>query len=186
VTGAREGRGRCGTWPRWAGVLVAVAGGGAVIAITVMVRAPAGLPHHFPGEYAFSGQYYGYPTTVSAGQAFHDHWLVPPPDIRELQYAADSQGYVPYPYPFAAVFTFPCTEISGFVNASHLQYGGTGPWPDEPSQDDDVLLFAQAQGWHSTDRLARWYYRAVPDAAPEYEELMITGRTVCTAYLSNS
>jgi hypothetical protein len=177
-------RGQFSSWPRRARVLAVVSA--AVIAGTVIVHAAtAGTPRHFPGQYMFSGDYgsYDFPTTVSVGQAFHDHGFVPPHGIINLRYAADSPGYS-WPYAFVAVFSFPCDEASGFVKASNLQYGGTGPnWP---VPDIDVMLFARAQGWREADKLTRWYYRAVPDAPAVYEEVMIVGRAVCTAYLTNN
>jgi hypothetical protein len=114
--------GRFGTWPRQAGVLVAVSG--ALIAIGVIVSAVAARPpRHFPGQYAFSGQFF-FPTSVSATQAFHDHGLVPPADIRNLRYSADSQAVSsPYPYPLDAVFVIPCAEVDGFVRENNLRYG---------------------------------------------------------------
>jgi hypothetical protein len=183
---AREGRGWFGTWPRRAGVLAAV--GGALVAVVVIVNSVAARPpHHFPGQYAFSGLFF-FPTVVSVAQAFHDHGLVPPPDIRDLRYSADSQAVSsPYPYPFDAVFVIPCTEVSGFVRENNLRYGGSGS--DWPSPDVDVLLFAQALGWHSSDRLAHWYYNTEvyqdTEMVDDYQELMITGRTACTVYLWN-
>lgn len=186
VTGAREGRAWFGTWPRRTGVLSAV--GGALIVIGIVVSAVAARPaHHFPGQYAFNGLFF-FPTTVSVTQAFHDHGLVPPADIRDLKYSADSGAVSsPYPYPLDAVFVIPCTEVSGFVRANNLRYGGSGS--DWPSPDVDVLLFAQDLGWHSSDRLAHWYYNnEVYGHTPvldDYQELMITGRTACTAYLWN-
>jgi hypothetical protein len=159
-----------------------------MIAIAFMVSAVVEKPpHHFPGQYAFKGLI-GFPTTVSVTQAFHEHGLVPPADIRDLRYSANSQAVsAPYPYPFAAVFVIPCTEVGGFVKENNLQYGGTGS--DWPSQDVDVLLFAQELGWHSSDRLARWYYNTQvyehTEVTDDYQELMITGRTVCTVYLWN-
>jgi|ERR1700722_1637022 len=186
MRGAGEGRGWFGTWPRRAGVLVAVSG--ALIAIGVIVSAVAARPpRHFPGQYAFSGQFF-FPTSVSATQAFHDHGLVPPADIRNLRYSADSQAVSsPYPYPLDAVFVIPCAEVDGFVRENNLRYGGSGS--DWPSMDVDVLLFAQNLGWHSSDHLARWYYNSevyehVAQVA-DYQELMITGRTACTVYLWN-
>jgi hypothetical protein len=187
VTGAGEGRGRSSTWPRRARVLAAAGGALIAIATAVTVHATAARPpRYFPGQYVFSGDYghYDLPTTVSISQAFHDHWLIPPAAIRDLRYAADSPSYA-YPYPFDAVFTFPCSEISGFVKASHLQYGGTAPWPWGPNQDLDVSIFAQAQGWNPADRTTRWYYLAIPETGDQWEQLIITGRTACTAYLTD-
>lgn len=186
MTGARQGHGWFGTWPPRVGVLVAT--GGALIAIGVIVSAVAARPsHHFPGQYAFKGLI-GFPTTVSVTQAFHDHGLVPPADIRDLRYSADSQAVsAPYPYPFVAVFVIPCNEVGGFVRANNMQYGGSGS--DRPFPDVDVLIFAQELGWHSSESLARWYYNTeVYEHTPvvdDYQELMITGRTACTAYLWN-
>jgi hypothetical protein len=86
-----------------------------------------------------------------------------------------------------AVFVIPCTEVGGFVRANNLHYGGSGS--DRPFPDVDVLIFAQELGWHSSDSLARWYYSdEVYEHTPildDYQELMITGRTACTAYLFN-
>ena len=169
-------------------VLVAVGGALIVIAATVILRTvAAGPPPHFPGQYAFKGLI-GFPTTVSVTQAFHDHGVVPPADIRDLKYSADSQAVsAPYPYPFVATFVFPCTEVGGFVRENNLQYGGGGS--DNPFPDVDVLLFAQELGWHFPDSLARWYYNTEvydrTEIADDYQELMITGRTTCTAYLFN-
>jgi hypothetical protein len=177
-------RGQFSNWPRRVCVLVAVSA--VVIASVVIIDAAAArTPRHFPGQYVFSGDYgsYDFPTTVSVGKAFHDHGFVPPHGIVDLRYAADWPGYS-WPYAFVAVFSFPCSEVGEFVKASNLQYGGTGPnWP---VPDVDVLLFARAQGWHVADTLTRWYYRAVPEAPAVYEEVMITGRRACTAYLTNN
>lgn len=186
MKGAGEGPGWFGTWPRRAGVLVAAIG--ALIAIVVVVSVVAARPpHHFPGQYAFKGLI-GFPTTVSVTQAFQDHGLVPPADIRDLRYSANSRAVsAPYPYPFVATFTFPCAEVGGFVRENNLRYGGGGS--DRPFPDVDVLLFAQELGWHSSDSLARWYYnnevyRHTP-VVDDYQEVMITGRAACTVYLWN-
>jgi len=186
VTGTREGRGRFGAWPRWVRVLVA-AGGAMIVVVIAVSTVAARRPHHFPGQYEFKGMI-NFQTTVSVTQAFRDHGLVPPPHIRDLRYSADSQAVSsPYPYPFMAVFVIPCSEVGGFVTENHLHYGGSGA--DRPFPDVDVLLFAQELGWHSSDRLARWYYNTQFDGhtaiEDDYQELMITGRTACTAYLWN-
>lgn len=173
------------------------AGGALAAAIATAIianAAPTRPPHIFSGQYDFPGLFGtdylgGFPATVSAAQAFHDHGIVPPPRISDLRYAANSTGYNgPDLYPFEATFSIPCTETSGFVKDSHLQYAGTGPLPTA-SQDGDVRLFAQEQGWHSADPLARWYYNTQTyQGAPvtlDYLELMITGRTMCTVYLWN-
>jgi hypothetical protein len=170
-----------------------------IAALTLAViayAAPARPPHDFSGQYDFPGLFGtdalgGFPATVSAAQAFHDHGIVPPPHIRDLRYAANSTGYDgPVLYPFEATFAVPCAETSRFIKDSHLQYAGTGPMlTAAPSEDVDVGSFAQEQGWHSADPLARWYYdtqtyQGTP-VPPDYLELMITGRTICTVYLWN-
>jgi hypothetical protein len=181
------GRGHYRTWPRRGGILFAV-GASLATAIVIVVYALAAKPtHRFPGQYSFRGLI-GFPTTVSISQAFQDHRLTPPPDIRGLKYSADSQAVsAPYPYPFAAVFIIPCTEVDGFLKANNLQYSGSGP--DWSSPDVDVQLFAQEAGWHPSDEPARWYYNTQSyqgtPIAGDYQELMITGRTACTAYLWN-
>ncbi len=169
----------------------------AAIAIAIIAyAAPARPPRNFSGQYDFPGLFGtdalgGFPATVSAAQAFHDHGIVPPPHIRDLRYAANTTGYKgPDLYPLEATFAIPCAQISGFVNDSHLQYAGTGPeLTASPFQDVDVGLFAQEQGWHPADPLARWYYNTQTyQGTPvtlDYLELMITGRTICTVYLWN-
>lgn len=181
-------------------VRVLAAAGSALIAAIAMAiivgAAPARPPHGFSGQYDFPGLFGadalgGFPATVSAAQAFHDHGIIPPPHISDLKYAANSTGYDgPDVYPFEATFAIPCAEISGFVKDSHLQYAGTGPLlTASPFQDVDVGLFAQEQGWHPADPLARWYYNTQTyQGTPvllDYLELMITGRTMCTVYLWN-
>jgi hypothetical protein len=179
--------------------VLTVAGSALIAAIALAVIAgvvPAGPPHSFSGQYDFPGLFGadalgGFPATVSAAQAFHDHGIIPPPHISDLKYAANSTGYDgPDVYPFEATFAIPCTETSGFVKDSHLQYAGTGPLlTASPPQDVDVGEFAQEQGWHPADPLARWYYNTQTyQGTPvllDYLELMITGRTVCTVYLWN-
>lgn len=169
----------------------------AAIATAIIAYATPGRhPHNFSGQYDFPGLFGadalgGFPATVSAAQAFHDHGIVPPPHFRDLRYAANSTGYDgPDLYPFEATFAIPCTKTSRFVKDSHLQYAGTGPLlTASPSQDSDVGLFAQEQGWDPADPLARWYYNTQPyQGTPvllDYMELMITGRTMCTVYLWN-
>jgi len=181
-------------------VRVLTAAGSALVAAfaiaIIAYAAPARPPRNFSGQYDFPGLFGtdylgGFPATVSAAQAFHDHGIVPPPHIRDLRYAANSAGYNgPDLYPLEATFAIPCTETGGFVKDSHLQYAGTGPLlTASPSQDSDVGLFAQEQGWHSADPLARWYYSTQAyQGTPvtlDYLELMITGRTMCTVYLWN-
>ena len=167
------------------------------IALAVIVGAvSARPPHSFSGQYDFPGLFGtnalgGFPATVSAAQAFHDHGIIPPPHLSDLKYAANSTGYDgPDLYPFEATFAIPCTETSGFAEDSHLQYAGTGPYfTASPPQDIDVGLFAQEQGWHPADPMARWYYNTQTyQGTPvllDYLELMITGSTMCTVYLWN-
>lgn len=179
--------------------ILTAAGTALVAAIATAMIAYAALtgpPDNFSGQYDFPGLFGtgdlgGFPATVSAAQAFRDHGIVPPPHIRDLRYAANSTGYDgPDLYPFEATFAIPCTETSRFIKDSRLQYAGTGPLlTASPSQDSDVGLFAQEQGWHSADPLARWYYNTQTyQGTPvplDYLELMITGRTMCTVYLWN-
>jgi len=178
-----------GAWPRWMRYLIAAGTALIVIATAAIVHtALAGPPPRFPGEYAFSRSssgFYNYPTTISVGQAFHDHGYVPPAGIRDMRYSGQSSGYS-WPYPFEAVFSFPCSEAAGFVTKSHLRYGGSGMY--WPGPDVTLDLFAQAQGWHAaTGMPSRWYYRAVPPKnSLIYEQVLIVGRTVCTAYLINN
>jgi hypothetical protein len=111
---------------------------------------------HFPGQYAFKGLI-GFPVVIGTARAFHDHGIVPPADIRDRRYPANSQAVsAPYPYPFMRAFVIPRVEVGGFVKANNLHYAGGGSY--WPSPDVDVLTFAQHLGWHSPDNLAHWYY----------------------------
>jgi hypothetical protein len=179
---------------------VLIAAGSALIAAAALAVItsviPTRPPHRFSGQYDFPGLFGtdalgGFPATVSAAQAFHDHGIIPPPDISDLKYAANTTGYKgPDVYPLEATFTIPCTETSGLAKDSHLRYAGTGPeLTASPFQDVDVGLFAREQGWNPADPLARWYYNTQTyqgtPVLEDYLELMITGRTMCTVYLWN-
>ena len=177
--------------------VLTAAGSALIAAIAIIVGAAPGRPSHsYSGQYDFPGLFGvvalgGFPATVSAAQAFHDHGIIPPRHVSDLKYAANSTGYDgPDVYPFEATFAMPCAESSGFVKDSHLQYAGTGPeLTASPFQDVDVGLFAQEQGWHPADPQARWYYNTQTyQGTPvlyDYLELMITGRTMCRVYLWN-